>query len=425
MQGHQEYIQKKVNPVLEAMVTQVLLERPADLVPFMIKWLSDQSGGAKSTGVDGGEKTYSNRDDEYRELKKELEFWQSKLSELKEAVGRDDADAATKAAKDSAKTMEAEEADEEEEEEEEDDDEDVEDLPPPSAMAYTQKGPRTSVSAEAYGMWNKMKSDWTAPEYPKTPEQTERITKVLEQCFLFSGLDKKEMDVVVLAMQEKKVPKDLTLITQGEEGNELYVIEEGTLECFKKEGGGEKLVKVCERGDAFGELALMYNAPRAATVKSAATCVLWRLDRETFSNIVLRATRAKRDRWNAFLGSITLLERLDSYERDRMCDALKIKKVKAGEAILNQGDPGDEFFILEEGECIVKKVFEPGTPAKEVLQYSRGDYFGELALLHNEPRAATVLAKTDVELLVLDRRSFKLVLGPLEDILRRNSARYM
>jgi len=70
----------------------------------------------------------------------------------------------------------------------------------------------------------------------------------------------------------------------------------------------------------------------------------------------------------------------------------------------------------------MKKV--GGDPPKEVLQYSKGDYFGELALLHNEPRAATVMAKTDVDCLVLDRKSFKTVLGPLEDILRRNIQKY-
>jgi cAMP-dependent protein kinase regulator len=184
------------------------------------------------------------------------------------------------------------------------------------------------------------------------------------------------------------------------------------------------MVKVCEPGDAFGELALMYNAPRAATVKTVGEGTLWVLDRQTFTNIVLQATRAKRERWIAFISSITLFERMDSHEKDKLCDALRIEKHTAGTHIIKQGEPGEKFYILESGECVAMKVFNPGTDAKEVLQYKRGDYFGELAVLHNEPRAASIVAKTDVEVLCLDRKSFKVLLGPLEDIIRRNTTRY-
>jgi cAMP-dependent protein kinase regulator len=214
------------------------------------------------------------------------------------------------------------------------------------------------------------------------------------------------------------------LINEGEDGTELYVIEKGKAECFKQIDGEEKMVKVCEPGDAFGELALMYNAPRAATVKTVGEGTLWVLDRQTFSNIVLQAMRTKRERWIAFISSITLFERLDSHEKDKLCDALRIEKHVVGSYVIKQGDPGEKFYILESGECVAMKVFSPGTDAREVLQYKRGDYFGELAVLHNEPRAASIVAKTEVELLCLDRKSFKILLGPLEDIIRRNTKRY-
>merc|ERR1712187_150885 len=95
-----------------------------------------------------------------------------------------------------------------------------------------------------------------------------------------------------------------------------------------------------------------------------------------------------------------------------------------GETIIKQDTPGDELYILEEGECIVEKVYIPGTPSKKVNEYKSGDYFGELALLHNEPRAATVIAKTDCRLLTLKRKTFKTLLGPLEQILTKNSKTY-
>lgn len=58
------------------------------------------------------------------------------------------------------------------------------------------------------------------------------------------------------------------------------------------------------------------------------------------------------------------------------------------------------------------------------MQYKVGDYFGELALLKNEPRAATIIAKTECKVLSIDRRTFKGLLGPLEEMLKRNVAKY-
>jgi len=73
---------------------------------------------------------------------------------------------------------------------------------------------------------------------------------------------------------------------------------------------------------------------------------------------------------------------------------------------------------------VATKVVEEGKAAQEVMQYKAGDYFGELALLKNEPRAANVICKTDVKCVTLERASFKRLLGPLDEILRRNMGAY-
>jgi len=71
---------------------------------------------------------------------------------------------------------------------------------------------------------------------------------------------------------------------------------------------------------------------------------------------------------------------------------------------VEQGDEGDSFFIIVSGEAVVTKTItvenEDGTTDEEVVEVNRlhkGDYFGELALLTNRPRAATVTAVGDVD----------------------------
>lgn len=126
-----------------------------------------------------------------------------------------------------------------------------------------------------------------------------------------------------------------------------------------------------------------------------------------------------------FLKSVELLKSMDHYERSKLANVIKEKVYKPNDKIINQGDEGDTFYIIISGEAYATKNAENGQPEKEVMQYKPGQYFGELALLKNEPRAANVFAKTNLKLAMIDRNSFKRLLGPLDDILLRNMESYM
>ncbi len=76
--------------------------------------------------------------------------------------------------------------------------------------------------------------------------------------------------------------------------------------------------------------------------------------------------------------------------------------------------------MILKGQAIATKTIEPGKPPQEVFKYKVGDYFGERALIQNEPRAANIIAQEDLTVLSLDRHSFKRLLGNMEDILKRN-----
>ena len=289
-----------------------------------------------------------------------------------------------------------------------------------------KKNFRVSVSAEVYGLHN-IKKPFIPRVIPKTEDQKARIKEKCLQSFLFNSLEDKELKTVIDSFEEKRYKAGENVITQGEEGDVLYLVDSGELDCEKvfKPGDPPTYLKTYKPGESFGELALLYNAPRAATIRAKTDAICWALDRECFNNIVKNAAMMKREKYENTLRKVEILKSIDPYELGQICDALKTKTFKEGELIIKQGEKGDVFFILDEGKAHAEKVFEEGKPAERVKEYESGGFFGELALLKGEPRAASIVADTKCRCLYLDRMAFKRLLGPLENILQRNSENYI
>ncbi|KAK4627341.1 cAMP-dependent protein kinase regulatory subunit [Fulvia fulva] len=290
-------------------------------------------------------------------------------------------------------------------------------------------GRRTSVSAESLAPASADDNNWKAPVYPKTQEQVDRLREAVSHNFLFSHLDDEQSSQVLDALQERKIPaKDVRVIVQGDAGDFFYVVEQGSFDIYvsktgKVEAGPDGMgskVAVSGPGTSFGELALMYNAPRAATVVSTEPSTLWQLDRITFRRILMDSAFQRRRMYESFLEEVPLLKGLTPYERSKIADALESTKYPAGSEIIREGDVGDRFFILESGEAYAAKRGQENRPLKT---YKHGDYFGELALLEDRPRAASVLSKTEVKVATLEKDGFQRLLGPVESIMRRDDPR--
>ncbi len=183
-------------------------------------------------------------------------------------------------------------------------------------------------------------------------------------------------------------------------------------------------MKTYQPGEAFGELALLYNAPRAATITATEECQLWKLDRDTFNHIVKGSATRKRELYESFLTKVELFSTMEPYERSKLCDAFKKLSFKSGDMIIKEGDSGNDLCLLQEGSAYATKTIDPAKKPEMVMEYKVGDYFGERALIKNEPRAANVIAKTDCIVVTMDRHSVKRLLGPLEVMLKRNFEMY-
>jgi cAMP-dependent protein kinase regulator len=334
---------------------------------------------------------------------------------------------------------------------------------------------RTSVSAESIAVDSGV--DEVLPVFPKTPEQLRRIKVAIRNNFIFRDLDEEQTKGVLDAMQERKAIMNEVVIRQGDVGEYFYVVEEGQMNCYirpeplppnwlsqpnvltntedkftqpKYHPELGRLVLECKAGGSFGELALMYGHPRAASVLAVEPSTLWALDRITFRTIILKAAHRRRTMYEQFLGTVPLLSSLDAAERSKVADALSSQSYKDGEAVVKQGDIGDTFFFIEEGEAVATKRQTLDNGQIEDLQVGhlkKGDYFGgmflscfvqmydrrlvlylELSLLRAAPRAATVSAvlradpsQPKLKVAALDASAFTRLLGPLRELMEKKA----
>lgn len=295
---------------------------------------------------------------------------------------------------------------------------------------------RVSVSAES------MQPQTLRSAYrkvPKSKEEQDVIHRSLTSHFLFKTIEEEQRQEVVQIMEAKRFPAGAHVIDQGAAGDYFYIVSSGTLDCFVD---GQKVTGY-ERGGSFGELALLYNAPRAATIVATTDTVLWALDRISFRSVIMESNLLKRKMHEAFLRDVPLFKSLETAEIHKIADALEPVRFVDGQVVLKQGEPGDSFYLIEEGKAVFYKSASDGSQQK-VNELKKGDYFGgklsgcfffiqddslvcsflELALLNDKPRAATVVAEGPLKCVTLSKLAFTRLLGPVMDILKCNTANY-
>mmetsp|Transcript_20020 Transcript_20020/g.30469 ORF Transcript_20020/g.30469 Transcript_20020/m.30469 type:complete len:773 (-) Transcript_20020:766-3084(-) len=240
------------------------------------------------------------------------------------------------------------------------------------------------------------------------------LTKALAENFVCASLDDTEVGKIVEYLARERIAKNTEIIKQGENGDYFYVVESGTFDFIKD---GEKKGS-CGEGGSFGELALLYGAPRAATVIATSDAYVWAVDRKTFRTIVASGSAKSKKRVYDALTRVDLLSGLTDDQLALVADAVQIIKFSQGTRIINKNETGNVFYMIESGQVDCTDVGNANQFQDLVL--AEGEYFGERALLTDQLRAANVTAKTDVTLLALDREAFQRVLGPLRALLDRN-----
>mmetsp|Transcript_80795 Transcript_80795/g.254942 ORF Transcript_80795/g.254942 Transcript_80795/m.254942 type:complete len:264 (+) Transcript_80795:2-793(+) len=245
---------------------------------------------------------------------------------------------------------------------------------------------------------------------------------------LSAPLGGEPLNDVINAFDTKDVKEGEDIIKQGEEGDCLYIIAEGSVDIFVARPGPDGKVAPGDRGAQvvtfssgalFGELALMYNAPRAATVCAASPTVsLWVLAAQDFKMLLAQSSQAQYAKYEGWLSNVELLKKLNHFELSKLADVLESECFDNNEDIIKQGSPGEKFYILEDGEAAA--YIHGADGEKEVKKYEKqGDYFGEIALITSDTRKATVRATgSGCSVVSLSKEDFNSILGPISDILK-------
>ena len=246
----------------------------------------------------------------------------------------------------------------------------------------------------------------------KLPQHVNKIRDVITNHGIFGGLDAEIIEQMVNAMRVNKKKAGEIIINQGDAGDAFYIIGEGAVSvylCPAADVDANEPVSTVEGGQAFGELALLYDAPRAATIKAVSDCLLFKLGRMHFRNLVSTAMEKSKVGLETRLAKVPVLQALESDQINHLAEAMEQVSFTDGQYIEKMGDIADSLYVLLSGEVACHR--DDG----QELRLSEGAIFGESSLSESgQKRQANIVAVGNVrcaKLLASDARD---ILGPLQ-----------
>ena len=391
------YMQAKVNEILGPLVVDLMKEQPDDIMSYIITWCQQKRNEYISRKSSNTKTLKNNITDSEAENKiaKNMELVDNSIIKYKKES--------------TAQT-----------------DHKKEDLEFENRIQEKIKNrkKKNAVSAEVYGKYNKM-IDFKPPVIKKDKNTTLKIKEILGKSFMFDSLDENALNVIISAMNVRNFKAGETVIKQGDNGEELYIVSEGILKCYKSfEGEKEVFLRNYESGQVFGELSLFYNTPRAASIYADTESICFSLDRATFSMIVKRSAIEKKTRIDETLKNMDILKGLSDNDISKVNDCLQMEKYQKDDYIVKEGEDGDKLYFIQEGSAVALKS-DIANGEKIVYEFNKNDYFGEIAIIENCKRKASIkVVSNNLTALSITRAGFNRVLGDLTKTFKKNINRY-
>ena len=259
-------------------------------------------------------------------------------------------------------------------------------------LYHRTKRRRTCVRGESLNYIMRRQS--AIPNNPKTKEERLTINKALKNNVLFRHLDEEQLKALESAMFSVIKKKDEIIIKQGDLGDNFYIIDAGVVDIFVNEIDAKpqeeinskmeedsyesmiygRHVERYKAGNFFGELAILYNSPRAATCIAKTNIVkLWAIDRISFKKIIMSTSFTKHNLCLHFLQNVCIFSHLNRKELSMIADVMEEESFSKGDVIFRQGDYGSKFYIIKEGTAICLRH------GKDFARLGTGNYFCEVS----------------------------------------------
>jgi cAMP-dependent protein kinase regulator len=238
-----------------------------------------------------------------------------------------------------------------------------------------------------------------------------------ERTPLFSDLEKGEFERVFELLTSKLVNPGDVIVREGEPGDSIFVMARGEAAVSKRdEKGQDRKMALLSPCDFFGEIGYFYGS-RQATVTALKKCLLLEISKADLDQVVAEFPRVKqvmadfyRERVLDNLMALSpLFSRLAPAERKQLGAAFVSRTFAPEEVIVQEGDPGESMFLIKLGEVVVTTLNPETNKEFELARLKGGEFFGEVGLVKNKPRTATIAAVIDTEVLELSRQDFQSV----------------
>nr|XP_020443593.1 cGMP-dependent protein kinase 2-like [Monopterus albus] len=199
------------------------------------------------------------------------------------------------------------------------------------------------------------------------------------------------------------------VIKEGTEGDSMYIVAAG--ELLVTQAGRE--LRTLASGDVFGELAILYNCKRTATVRAKTEVRLWCMERQTYRTIITNKSKKKREQLMGFLKTSRTLKDLNDVQLSKIIDSMEEVKYQDKDVIVQEGTEGNTFYIILKGEVLVTK--NVNGHQKQIRRMVKGEHFGEQALIREVLRTATCTADGPVTCFSIDKEVFEETI-PIEQL---------
>jgi CRP-like cAMP-binding protein/Pyruvate/2-oxoacid:ferredoxin oxidoreductase delta subunit len=241
------------------------------------------------------------------------------------------------------------------------------------------------------------------------------VLEELHRLAFFAGIPMEELTPLVPLLTFRIFSPHQRIVTEGEEGKHLYFILEGQARVTTRDRAGRRvLLAVLEGSDFFGEGSLFTGQPRSATVEALTRCWTLQVPREDLRRHLenaptLRAAlyQAHRDRQIVTaLSRMPLFSTLSREDRHELAARFHPRRFPRHSVVIRENEPDRSLFLITWGQAAV--VQDHGTEEEQALAtLEAGDVFGEMALLRQQPRSATVWTLTRLETLELPEPAFR------------------